>query len=155
MLSSYHMRLDHTSQWQCGTLRTPLEWFAKSLQDPQVMKDFVCFVFPRWNILIVDHVCMTRLHQLTGSMKHLAIHQRLKVECSGLGVFFWYRTLWWFFKYWVFDEELRASFPTNYTKSDTRASLIIWLLDVGVSTTWSWGEWSWKVVSIKSEVKWW
>ena len=22
----------------------------------------------------------------------------------------WYRTLWWFFKYWPFDEELRASF---------------------------------------------
>ena len=34
----------------------------------------------------------------------------------------WYRTLWWFFKYWLFDKELRASFPTNYTKSDTRAS---------------------------------
>ena len=34
----------------------------------------------------------------------------------------WYRTLWWFFKYWLFDEELRASFPTNYTKSDTRVS---------------------------------
>ena len=49
----------------------------------------------------------------------------------------WYRTLWWFFKYWLFDEELRVSFPTNYVISDTRASSIIWLLDVGVSTTWS------------------
>ena len=67
---------------------------------------------------------------------------------------YWYRTLWWFFKYWPFDEDLRASFPTNYTKSDTRALSIIWLLDVGVSTTWSWGEWSQKV-SIKSQVKWW
>ena len=66
----------------------------------------------------------------------------------------WYRTLWWFFKYWLFDEEIRASFHTNYTKSDTRASSIIWLLDVGVSTTWSWGDWSRKV-SIKSEVEWW
>ena len=66
----------------------------------------------------------------------------------------WYRTLWWFFKYWPLDEELRASFPTNYTKSDNRVMLIIWLLDVGVSTTWSWGEWSWKL-SIKSEVEWW
>ena len=37
------MRLDQTSQWQCGTLRIPLELFAKSLQDPQVMNDFVCF----------------------------------------------------------------------------------------------------------------
>ena len=34
----------------------------------------------------------------------------------------WYRTLWWLFKYWPFDEELRSSFATNYTKSDTRAS---------------------------------
>ena len=33
----------------------------------------------------------------------------------------WYRTLWWFFKYWLFDEELRASFATNYTKPDSRA----------------------------------
>ena len=39
------------------------------------------------NILIVDHVCTTRLHQLTGSMKHSTIHQRLKVECSGLGIY--------------------------------------------------------------------
>ena len=66
----------------------------------------------------------------------------------------WYWRLWWFFKYWLFDEELRASFATNYTKSDTRALSIIWLLDVGISTTWSWGEWS-QIVSIKSEVKWW
>ena len=48
---------------------------------------------------------------------------------------YWYRTLWWFFEYWLFDEELRASFLTNYTKSDTTALSIIWLLDVGVSTT--------------------
>ena len=66
----------------------------------------------------------------------------------------WYRTLWWFFKYWPLDEELRASFATNYIKSDTRVLSIIWLLDVGVSTTWSWGECSQKV-SIKSQVKWW
>ena len=32
------------------------------------------FVFPRGNILIVDHVCTTRLHQLPGSMKHSTIH---------------------------------------------------------------------------------
>ena len=51
-------------------------------------------------------------------------------------------------------KKFRASFATNYTKSDTRALSIIWLLDVGVSTTWSWGEWSQKV-SIKSQVKWW
>ena len=68
---------------------------------------------------------------------------------------YWYRTLWWFFKYWLFDEEHTASFHTNYTKSDTRVLSIIWHLDVGVSTTWSWGECSQKVVSIKSEVKWW
>ena len=37
--------------------------------------------------LIVDHMCTTRLHQLTGSMKHSTIHQQLKVECSGLGVY--------------------------------------------------------------------
>ena len=37
------MRLDQTSQWQCGTLSSPLELFTKSLWDPQVMKDFVCF----------------------------------------------------------------------------------------------------------------
>ena len=65
----------------------PLELFTKSLQDPQVMNDFVCFVFPRGNILIVDHVCTTRLHQLTGSMKHSTSHMPLKVECSGLGVY--------------------------------------------------------------------
>ena len=34
-------------------------------------------------ILIVDHVCTTRLLQLTGSMKHSTIHQPLIVECSG------------------------------------------------------------------------
>ena len=39
----YQKRLDQTSQWQCGTLSIPLELFAKSLWDPQVMKDFVCF----------------------------------------------------------------------------------------------------------------
>ena len=54
----------------------------------------------------------------------------------------------------LMKSKLRASFPTNYTKSDTRALSIIWLLDVGVSTTWSWGDWDQKV-SIKSEVKWW
>ena len=87
--SFYQKRLDQTSQWQCGTLSSPLELFAKSLWDPQVMKDFVCFVFPRGNILIVDHMCTVRLHQLTGSMKHSTIHQQLKVECSrsSLGVY--------------------------------------------------------------------
>ena len=46
----------------------------------------------RGNILIVDHVCTTRLHQLTGSMKHSTIHLPLKVECSGsdLPVTMWY-----------------------------------------------------------------
>ena len=39
----YQMRLDQTFQGQCGTLRVPLELCAKSLRDPQVMKDFVCF----------------------------------------------------------------------------------------------------------------
>ena len=43
----------------------------------------------------------------------------------------WYRTLWWFFKYWLFDEELRASFPISYTKSDTRALSIINHLTLG------------------------
>ena len=43
----------------------------------------------------------------------------------------WYRTLWWFFKYWLFDEELRASILTNYTKSDTRALSIINHLTLG------------------------
>ena len=42
-LSFSQKRLDQTSQWQCGTLRIPLEWFAKSLWDPQLMKYFVCF----------------------------------------------------------------------------------------------------------------
>ena len=86
MVFFYQKRLDQTSQWQCVVLWA-LELFAKSLRDPQVMTDFVLFVFPRGNILIVDHVCMTRLHQLTGSMKHSTIHQQLKVECSGLGVY--------------------------------------------------------------------
>ena len=76
--SFYQKRLDQTSQWQCGTLRIPLELPAKSLWDPQVMKDFVCFAFPRGNILIVDHMCTTRLLQLTGSMKHSTIHLPLK-----------------------------------------------------------------------------
>ena len=39
----YQMRLDQTTQWKCGTLRIPLELFAKSLKDPQVMKDLDCF----------------------------------------------------------------------------------------------------------------
>ena len=84
--SSYQMRLDQTSQSQCGTLRIPLELFAKSLWDPQVMKDFVCFHQRKYTDC-GSHVCMTRLHQLTGSMKHSTIHLPLKVEYSGLGVY--------------------------------------------------------------------
>ena len=37
-------------------------------------------------MLIMDHVCTTRLHQLTGSMRHSTIHLPLKVECSGFGL---------------------------------------------------------------------
>ena len=37
------------------------------------------------NMLIMDHVCTTRVHQLTGSMRHSTINQQLKVECSGSG----------------------------------------------------------------------
>ena len=148
------MRLDQTSQWQCGTLNSPLELFAKSLWDPQVMKDFVLFspeeTYWLWIMCVqqeyISCLVLWSIQQLTSDWKWNAL----------AWVFIcWYRTLWWFFKYWPFDEELRASFATNYTKSDTRLSSIIWLLDVGVSTTWSWGEWSWKVVSIKSQVKWW
>jgi hypothetical protein len=82
-------------------------------------------------------VCTMRLLQLIGSMKHSTIHQQLKKEYSGSGCLFvgighfddssnTDR---------LFDEELRASFPLNYTKSDTKALSIISLLDVGVSTT--------------------
>ena len=88
------------------------------------------------------------------SIQQFTSHWKWNASAPAWVFICWYRTLWWFFKYWLFDEEIRASFPTNYTKSETRASSIIWLLDVGVSTTWSWGEWSWKV-SIKSQVKWW
>jgi hypothetical protein len=41
------MRLDQTSWWQCDTLSSPLELFAKSLWDSQVMKDFDFVCFPQ------------------------------------------------------------------------------------------------------------
>ena len=152
---SYQMKLDQASLWQCGTLRIPLELFAKSLWDPQVMKDFDFVLFSPEEIYWLWITCVQQdyisclvlwsIQQFTSNWKWNAL----------AWVFIcWYRTLWQFFKYWLFDEELKASFSTNYTKSDTRALSIIWLLNVGVSTTWSWGEWSWNV-SIKSEVKWW
>ena len=46
----------------------------------------LCLFLPRGNILIVDHMCMTRLLQLPGSMKHSTIHLPLKVECSCSGL---------------------------------------------------------------------
>ena len=57
----------------------------------------------------------------------------------------WYRTLWRFFKYWSFDEELRASFLTNYVQSDTRVMLIIWLLDDIVSNK-CWESFTWNIM---------
>jgi hypothetical protein len=62
--------------------------------------------------LIVDHMCEQQdyiswlviwsIQQFTSNWKRNA----------PAWVFIcWYRTLWWFFKYWPFDEELRASFP--------------------------------------------
>ena len=61
------------------------------LQSPsEILKSWrTLFVFPSGNILIVDHMCTTRQHQLTGSMKHSTINLPLKVECSwsGLGVY--------------------------------------------------------------------
>ena len=83
----------------------------------------LCLFSPRGNILIVDHMCTTRLHQLPGSMKHSTIHCNWKWNALDPAWVFicWYRTLWWFFKYWLFDEEIRAFFHTSYTKSDTRA----------------------------------
>ena len=155
--SSYQKRLDQTSQWQCGTLRIPLELFAKSLQDPQVMKDFDFVLFSPEEIYWLWITCVQwdyiswlvlwSIQQFISNWKWNALALVWVFIC-------WYRTLWWFFKYWLFDEDLRAFFHTNYTKSDTRALSIIWLLDVGVFTTWSWGEWSWKVW-IKSQVEWW
>ena len=156
-LSFYQLRLDQTSQWQCGTLRIPLELFAKSLWDPQVMKDFCLFspeeIYWLWVMCVwwdnFSWLVLWSIQQFTCHWKWNALDPAWVFIC-------WYQTLWWFFKYWPFDKELRASFPTNYTKyytkSDTRVLSIIWLLDVGVSTTWSWGEWSRKV-SIKSEVQ--
>ena len=57
----------------------------------------------------------------------------------------WYRTLWWFFKYWLFHDELRASFLPNYIKSDTKALSIIWLLDYGVSNI-CWESFTWNIM---------
>ena len=152
--SSNQMRLDQTSQWQCGTLRILLELFEKSIQHPHDMKDFVCFPQRKYTD------CGSRVYNKTTSAHwfYEAFNNSPATEsgmlqhgCLFLGIRH-------------FDDssstdhlmksKLRASFPTNYTKSDTSALSIIWLLDVGVSTTWSWGEWSW-IVSIKSEVKWW
>ena len=120
--SSYKMRLDQTSQWQCGTLSSPLELFAKSLQDPQVMKDFVCFPQRKYTdwlwIICVQQDYISWL--VLWSIQQFTCHW--KWNALAWVFIYWYWTLWWFFKYWLFDEELRASFPTNYTKSDTRVS---------------------------------
>jgi hypothetical protein len=152
----YQMRLDQTSQWQCGTLSSPLELFAKSLQDPQVMKDIVCFPQREYTD------CGSRVYNKNTSADwfYEAFNNSPATESGML----WHQPGYLFvgighfddfLKYWPFDEEVRASFPPKYVKSDTRALSIIWLLDDGVSTTWSWGEWSWTVFSIKSQVEWW
>ena len=106
----YQKRLDQTSQWQCGTLRTPLELFAKSLWDPQVMKDFEFVLFSPEEIYWLWIICVRQdyiswlvlwsIQQFTRNWKWNDLAQ----------VFFnWYRTLWWFFKYWLFDEEQTQS----------------------------------------------
>ena len=55
------------------------------------------------------------------SIQQVTCHWKWNASAPARVFICWYQTLWWFFKYWMFDEELRASFPTNYTKSDTRA----------------------------------
>ena len=150
------MKLDQTSQWQCGTLSSPLELFAKSLWDPQVMKDFVCF--PQRKYTDCESCVYNKI--TSADWFYEAFNNSPATESGML----WIQPGCLFIGIGHFDDssntdhlmksKLRASFATNYTKSDPRASSIIWLLDVGVSTTWSWGEWSQKV-SIKSQVKWW
>ena len=63
----------------------------------------------------ISWLVLWSIQQFTSNWKWNAPDPALVFIC-------WYRTIWWFFKYWPFDEELRASFPTNYTISDTRAS---------------------------------
>ena len=150
---SYQMRLDHTSQWQCGTLRIPFELFAKSLQDPQIMMYFVCFP----QRIYTD--CGSHVYDKIPSADwfYEAFNNSPATESGMLWI--WPGCL--FVGIGHFDDSSNtdrlmktSEHPFLHTKSDTRALSIIWLLDVGVSTTWSWGEWSWKV-SIKSQVKWW
>ena len=147
------MRLDQSSQWQCGTLRIPLELFAKSLWDPQVMKDFVCFPQRKYTD------CGSHVYNKITSADwfYEALNNSPATESGMLRPGCLFVGIGHFDDSSNTDHLMKNSehpFLTNYTKSDTRASSIIWLLDVGVSTTWYWGEWSQKV-SIKSEVEWW
>ena len=65
------------------------------------------------------------------SIQQFTYHWKWNAQALACVYICWYRALWWFFKYWPFDEELRASFPTNYTTSNTRASSIINHLTLG------------------------
>ena len=105
-----------------------MELFAKSLQDPQVMKDFVCFVLPRGNILtdygsyVCDKITSADWFYEAFNNSSATENGMLRPRCIFVGN-------------GHFDDSSntdclmkskpRASFPTNYTKSDTRALSII------------------------------
>ena len=97
------MRLDQTSQWQCRTLRIPLELFAKSLRDPQVMKDFVLFspeeIYWLWIICVRQDYfsCL-----VLWSIQQFTCHWKWNALEPAWVFIYWYRTLWWFFQYWPF-----------------------------------------------------
>ena len=72
--------------------------------------DFVLFspeeIYWLW-IMFVQHDYFSRL--VLWSIQQFTCHWKWN---DPAWVFLcWYRTFWWFFKYWPFDKELRASFP--------------------------------------------
>ena len=99
-----------------------MELFAKSLQDPQVMKDLVCFSQRKYTD------CGSRVYdEITSADWFYEAFNKSSATKSGM-----LRPGCLFVGIGHFDDssntdhlmksKLRASFPTNYIKSDTRAS---------------------------------
>ena len=97
--------------------------FAESLQDPQVMKDFVCFPQRKYSD------CVSYVYnKITSADWFYEAFNKSPAAESGM---LWIQPGCLFVGIGHFDDssntdclmksELRASFPTNYTKSDTRA----------------------------------
>ena len=102
-----------------------MELFAKSLRDPQVMKDFVCFPQRKYTD------CGSRVYNKITSADwfYEAFNNSPATESPMLQPGCLFVGIGHFDDSsntdLLFDEELRASFPTNYTESDTRALSII------------------------------